>query len=344
MWPVHTWLPDAHVQAPTGGSVILAAVMLKLGTYAYLRFSMGLFPGPASSLAANLAGVAILGGIIYGALVAWKQADVKKLVAYSSVAHLGFVMLGLFGATQTGMQGAVLQMVNHGVSTGALFLLVGVIYDRRHTRLVSEFGGLAKVMPIYAALFLVVTFSSIGVPGTNGFVGEFMVIMGTFTSERLGAFAGIHTIGASLGVILAAVYMLSVVQKVFFGPLTHPKNKGLSDITPRETLALAPLVAMVFVIGLFPSIFLDRMKDALALVHNQFKTVSGQAILFADERNAKLLPADTFSPAFLQGAPVLKGQGGEEEPHPEGDGHDHGAHGAADVIRDGALADRGGDR
>jgi NADH-quinone oxidoreductase subunit M len=307
MWPVHTWLPDAHVQAPTGGSVILAAVMLKMGTYAYLRFSMGLFPGPASSYAANLAGVAILGGIIYAALVAWKQADVKRLVAYSSVAHLGFVMLGLFGVTQTGIQGAVLQMVNHGLSTGALFLLVGVIYDRRHTRMVEEFGGLAKVMPVYATLFVIVTFASIGVPGTNGFIGEFMVLAGTFTSERLSTFSGVHTVGAALGVILAAVYMLSVVQKIFFGPLTHPKNKKLSDLTARETLALAPLVAMIFVIGLFPSLFLDRMKESVALAHDQFKAVSGQAVLFSDDRGAKLLPIDresgVFAAAFMKGAP-----------------------------------------
>ncbi|EYF02792.1 complex I subunit 4 family protein [Chondromyces apiculatus] len=341
MWPVHTWLPDAHVQAPTGGSIILAAVMLKIGTYAYLRFSMGLFPGPASSLAANLAGVAILGGIIYGALVAWKQADVKRLVAYSSVAHLGFVMLGLFGVTPTGIQGAVLQMVNHGISTGALFLLVGVIYDRRHTRLISEFGGIAKVMPIYTALFVLVTFSSIGVPGTNGFVGEFMIIMGTFTSERLGTFAGIHTIGASAGVILAAVYMLSAVQRVFFGPLTHPKNKGLSDISPREMVAIAPLVLMIFVLGMFPSIFLDRMKDSVAMAYDQFKTVSGQAILFADEQQAKLLPADTFSPAFLKGAPGVKEEGEPEAPPEAGD---EGVQGAAPTRRDGVLADRGGDR
>ncbi|MDI3291164.1 NADH-quinone oxidoreductase subunit M [Polyangium sp. 15x6] len=303
MWPVHTWLPDAHVQAPTGGSVILAAVMLKLGTYAYMRFSMGLFPGPASNLSANLAGVAILGGILYGALVAWKQRDVKRLVAYSSVAHLGFVMLGLFSATPAGMQGAVLQMVNHGVSTGALFLLVGVIYDRRHTREVDEFGGLAKVMPLYAVVFLIVTFASVGVPGTNGFVGEFLVIMGTFLSERLGKFAGIHTVGAAAGVILAAVYMLYVVQKMFFGPLTNPKNKHLPDLTVRESLALAPLVLMIFVIGFFPAIFLDRMKESILLHHNQYKVVSGQAILFADERDAKLLPEDTFSPAFLKGMP-----------------------------------------
>jgi len=306
MWPLHTWLPDAHVQAPTGGSVILAAVMLKLGTYAYMRFSMGLFPGPASDYCSNLAGVAILGGILYGALVAWKQRDVKRLVAYSSVAHLGFVMLGLFSATPTGMQGAVLQMVNHGISTGALFLLVGVIYDRRHTREVDEFGGLAKVMPIYATVFLIVTFASVGVPGTNGFVGEFFVIMGTFMSERLGKFAGIHTVGAAAGVILAAVYMLYVVQKMFFGPLSNPKNKRLPDLTPRESLALAPFVLMIFVIGFFPSIFLDRMKESVLLHYNQFKVVSGQAILFSDERGAKILPEQTFSPAFLKSAPKKK--------------------------------------
>ena len=314
MWPVHTWLPDAHVQAPTGGSVILAAVMLKLGTYAYMRFSMGLFPGPASNLAANLAGAAILGGILYGALVAWKQGDVKRLVAYSSVAHLGFVMLGLFGVTPSGMQGAVLQMVNHGISTGALFLLVGVIYDRRHTRQVEEFGGLAKVMPVYATVFLIVTFASVGVPGTNGFIGAFMIITGTYVSQRLDVFSGLHTVGAAAGVILAAVYMLSVVQKMFFGPLTNPKNQNLPDLTARESIALAPLVLMIFVIGFFPNIFLDRMKEAINLQYNQFKTVSGQAILYADDYGARLLPADSFSPAFLQGAPKTKKD--EEESAP----------------------------
>ncbi|MBK8256015.1 MAG: NADH-quinone oxidoreductase subunit M [Polyangiaceae bacterium] len=304
MWPVHTWLPDAHVQAPTGGSVILAAVMLKLGTYAYMRFSMGLFPGPASSLSANLAGVAILGGILYGALVAWKQRDIKRLVAYSSVAHLGYVMLGLFGATPSGMQGAVLQMVNHGISTGALFMLVGVIYDRRHTREVGDFGGIAKVMPVYATIFVIVTFSSIGVPGTNGFVGEFMIISGTFVSERLANFSGIHTVGAAAGVILAAVYMLGVVEKVFFGPLSNPKNKHLPDLTVRESLALAPLVLMIFVIGFAPNLFLDRMKASVDAFHTQFRTVSGQTVQFSLENAAQLLPEETFSPAFLKGAPV----------------------------------------
>jgi NADH-quinone oxidoreductase subunit M len=307
MWPVHTWLPDAHVQAPTAGSVILAAVMLKLGTYAYLRFAMGLFPSAAFQFHPNLAGVAILGGVIYGALVAWKQDDVKRLVAYSSVAHLGYVMLGIFGSTPAGISGAVLQMVNHGISTGALFLLVGVIYDRRHTRMVDEFGGLAKVMPLYAALFVIVTMASIGVPGTNGFVGEFMIISATFASEPLHMFSGIQTVGAAAGVILAAVYMLGVVQKVFFGPLTNPKNKHLPDLNRRETLALAPLIALIFVIGLFPSIFLDRMADSVQLTYDQFKRASD----YSTRDGASLLPASVLEPAFLKGAPPDPKEPGE---------------------------------
>jgi NADH-quinone oxidoreductase subunit M len=270
MFPVHTWLPDAHVQAPTGGSIILAAVMLKLGTYGYIRFNMGMLGGPAFQAGANLAGVAIGGGIIYGALVAWKQDDVKRLVAYSSVAHMGFVMLGCFAATQAGLEGAILQMLNHGVSTGALFLLVGVIYDRRHTRLVQEFGGLAKVMPIYAALFVIVTMSSIGVPGTNGFVGEFMIIMGTFVSQALGGNAKLQAGLAAAGVILAAVYMLGVVQKMFFGPLSNPKNKRLKDMTPRELIAIAPLIGMIFVIGWFPTIFTSRMTAGVEAVVDRY--------------------------------------------------------------------------
>jgi NADH-quinone oxidoreductase subunit M len=300
MFPLHTWLPDAHVQAPTGGSIILAAVLLKLGTYGYIRFCMGMFAGVAWTAGANLAGVAIAGGILYGALVAWKQDDVKRLVAYSSVAHMGFVMLGLFAATRAGIEGAILQMINHGISTGALFLLVGVIYDRRHTRQLREFGGLAKVMPVYAALFVIVTMSSVGVPGTNGFVGEFMIIMGTFVSLPLGSHAQLQAVLASAGVILAAVYMLSVVQKMFFGPLKNPKNRGLSDVNVRETLALAPLIALVFVIGFFPEIFLSRMRDGVTVVLDRYR--DGRSAHMEMDPNATKA---TLRP--LAGGPLEKG-------------------------------------
>jgi len=270
MFPVHTWLPDAHTEAPTAGSIILAAVMLKMGTYGYLRFSMGLFPEAAMQWAPNLAGVAVLGGIIYGALCAWKQEDVKRLIAYSSVAHLGYVMLGLFAMTQASLEGSILQMVNHGISTGMLFLLFGVIYDRRHTRHIDEFGGLTKPMPVYAALFVVATLASVGLPGTNGFIGEFMVITGTFASNKLGRFNGVQAAGGAIGVILGAVYMLMVVQKMFFGPVTKKENANLRDINARELVAVAPLVMMIFVIGLFPNIFLSRIGGAAARVQDDF--------------------------------------------------------------------------
>jgi len=264
MFPVHTWLPDAHTEAPTAGSIILAAVMLKMGTYGYLRFCMGLFPEASAEMAATLGGFAVLGGIIYGGFCAWRQDDVKRLVAYSSVAHLGYVMLGLFAGTQSSIEGSVLQMVNHGVSTGALFLLVGVIYDRRHTRMLDEFGGLAKVMPVYAALFVVATMASVGVPGLNGFTGEFLIIMGTFVSNKLGHVNGIQAVGAALGVIIAALYMLTAVQKMFFGPITRDENKHLEDINAREMLAVAPLILAIFLIGLAPNILLSQMRDAVA--------------------------------------------------------------------------------
>ncbi|MCL2723741.1 MAG: NADH-quinone oxidoreductase subunit M [Polyangiaceae bacterium] len=266
MFPVHTWLPDAHTEAPTAGSIILAAVMLKMGTYGYLRFCMGLFPEAASQYAATLAGVAVLGGILYGALCAWRQDDVKRLVAYSSVAHLGYVMLGLFAATPSSIEGSVLQMVNHGVTTGALFLLVGVIYDRRHTRQLDEFGGLAKAMPVYAALFVIASLASVGLPGTNGFVGEFLIIVGTFASNKLGHVNGIQAVGAALGVILAALYMLTAIQKMFFGPVTRSENKHIADIRPREILAVAPLMIAIFVIGFAPNLLLGQMRDAVSRV------------------------------------------------------------------------------
>ena len=271
MFPLHTWLPDAHTEAPTAGSIILAAVMLKMGTYGYLRFSMGLFPEASNQFGGTLAGVAVVGGIIYGALCAWKQDDIKRLVAYSSVAHMGYIMLGLFAATPSGIEGAVLQMVNHGITTGLLFLLVGVIYDRRHTRHVDDFGGLAKVMPVFTTLFVIATMASIGVPGMNGFVGEFMVIVGTYTSEKLGQVSGIQAVGAALGVILAALYMLAMVQKVFFGPIKHKENQNLPDMNGRELVAALPLVLMIFVIGLFPRIFLDPMHDACTRVREEME-------------------------------------------------------------------------
>jgi NADH-quinone oxidoreductase subunit M len=290
MFPLHTWLPDAHVQAPTGGSIILAAVLLKLGTYGYYRFCMGIFSGIAWSVGATLAGVAVFMGILYGALIAWKQDDVKRLVAYSSVAHMGFVMLGLFAATQAAVEGAILQMINHGISTGALFLLVGVIYDRRHTRELKEFGGLAKVMPLYAAIFVIITLSSIGVPGTNGFVGEFMIIVGTFVSTTLGSHGRVQAIIATIGVILAAVYMLSAVQKMFFGPLDNPRNKDLKDLNVRETIALAPLVALVFVIGLFPNVFVSRMSDSVTSALDSFREGRMAQLSMAPGQGAVLRP------------------------------------------------------
>jgi len=275
MFPLHTWLPDAHTEAPTAGSVLLAAVMLKLGTYGYLRFSMGLFPHACAEFAANLAGLAVVGGIIYGALCAWKQEDVKRLIAYSSISHLGFVMLGLFAISATSIEGGVLQMVNHGISTGLLFLLFGVIYDRRHTRHLSEFGGLAKPMPVYAALFFVATLASIGLPTTNGFVGEFMVLTGTFNSRMLGHFNGVQAAAAAIGVVLGAIYMLMVFEKMFLGPVTRDENRRLSDVNDRELIAAIPLVMMIFVVGLFPEGFVSRVKGAAERVQADVEAAIG---------------------------------------------------------------------
>ena len=268
LFPFHTWLPDAHVEAPTAGSVILAGVMLKMGTYGLLRFAFPLFPNAAHYFAPYIAALAVI-GIIYGALVAMVQPDLKKLVAYSSVSHLGFVVLGLCALNVNGVQGAVYQMLNHGVSTGGLFMIVGMLSDRRHTRLISEFGGLKAVMPRLVACFLLVTLSSIALPGTNGFIGEFLILLGGFRAfPRL-------TVFAASGVILSAVYMLWMFQRVNYGEVTNEKNRNLPDLSAREWALMIPTIALAIFMGVAPGFFLKPMEPSVIRVLDRINGAGG---------------------------------------------------------------------
>jgi NADH-quinone oxidoreductase subunit M len=280
MFPFHTWLPDAHTEAPTVGSVILAAVLLKMGTYGFLRFNMPLFPEAAHYFVPLFSILAVI-GIVYGALVSMVQKDLKRLIAFSSVSHLGFVMLGLFTFTMPGVQGGIIQMINHGLSTGALFLIVGTIYERRHTRMISEFGGLCTPMPVFAIIFMIVTLSSIGLPGLNGFVGEFLILLGAFQTNKIYA-----TIAAT-GVIFAACYMLWMFQRVIFGQVTNEKNKDLKDLSWREIAIFAPLILFIIWIGVYPSTFLDKTKAStenfVALMEKAKSTQVSQSHVFKGE-------------------------------------------------------------
>jgi NADH-quinone oxidoreductase subunit M len=286
MFPFHTWLPDAHTEAPTVGSVLLAAVLLKMGTYGFLRFSIPLFPQASIQLTPLISILALI-GIIYGALVCMVQKDLKRLIAFSSVSHLGFVMLGLFALNLQGIEGGILQMLNHGFSTGALFLLVGMLYERRHTRMIEDFGGLWKQMPVFAAFFIVVTLSSIGLPGLNGFVGEFLILVGVFKAK------GVYAVVAATGIILAAAYMLWMFQRVMFGEITKPENRVLKDLSKREILVLSCVTLFIFWIGIYPQTFLSRIEPTVKN-YLGFVTVkqqgSAQKILAEKLKLAELLP------------------------------------------------------
>src|SRR5512143_1157528 len=257
MFPVHTWLPDAHVEAPTAGSIILAGILIKMGAYGFLRFSLPFFPDAALSWTPAIMVLSVI-AIIYGAYMAFAQTDFKKLIAYSSVSHMGFVTLGLFALNIQGLEGGILQMLNHGVSTGALFLAVGVIYERTHTRLIADYGGIAARVPVYAAFLMIITLSSIGLPGTNGFIGEFTILMGAFLHKK------IYAVLASLGIILGAGYMLWLYQRIAFGKITNPHNEHLADMNLREVAAALPLVALVFIVGIYPNAAFGVMHTSVS--------------------------------------------------------------------------------
>ena len=285
LFPLHTWLPDAHVEAPTAGSVILAGVLLKMGTYGILRFCLPLFPEASLYFTPHIMVLSVI-GIVYGALVAMVQTDVKKLVAYSSVSHLGFVVLGIFAMNMQGMQGGIIQMVNHGLSTGALFLIVGMIYERRHTREISDFGGLGRTVPWFSTFFMIATLSSIGLPGLNGFVGEFLILLGAFKASTL---LGII---ATLGVVLAAVYMLWMFQRVVWGEVTHKENQDLSDLSIREWVVLVPLVVLMIWIGVYSKPFMDKTEASASHLISQVQAHQIKGVRTASVGGFDTLPQD----------------------------------------------------
>lgn len=297
MFPFHTWLPDAHVEAPTAGSVILAGVLLKMGTYGFIRFSLPLLPNATREAVPWMVALSII-GIIYGALVAMAQKDMKKLVAYSSVSHLGFVMLGMFALNPHGLSGSVLQMINHGLSTGGLFLLVGIVYERRHTRMIADYGGLAKVMPIYAMMFMIITMASIGLPTLNGFIGELTILVGAFNRSVWWA------VLAATGIVLGAAYMLWMYQRVFFGELTHQENKGLKDLTWREQWTLIPLIVLCFWIGLYPKPFFRILEPSI-------------------ERVVRVVDPDYLESRAVAALPALPADPAEAREGHEGHGEEH---------------------
>lgn len=273
LFPFHTWLPDAHVQAPTAGSVILAAVLLKMGTYGLLRFSLPLFPAAFIKLTPVIAVLAVI-GIVYGALLSIVQKDVKKLVAYSSVSHLGFIVLGTFAVTDVALQGSVIQMINHGLSTGALFMIVGVLYERRHTKKIADFGGIMKVMPLFSVIFTVVMLSSVGLPGLNGFVGEYLILLGSFYSPNLASHA--YSIISTVAVILAAVYLLWMFQRVMLGPVDKEENKSLKDISMREFFSFVPILIFIVWIGVYPNTFLSKSEASVKKIVKTFNEFSAK--------------------------------------------------------------------
>lgn len=277
IFPLHTWLPDAHVEAPTAGSVILAAILLKMGTYGFLRFLLPFFPDASLDFIPILCALAII-GIIYGAIVAFAQKDLKKLVAYSSVSHLGLVMLGILVLNVQGIEGGIYLMISHGLSTGALFLIVGMIYERRHTKLITEFGGISKVMPLLATFFMISTLSSIGLPSLSGFIGEFLVLLGAFK------FNYIYSVLGATGIILGAVYLLWAYQRVMFGPIDKPENRALLDITLREIFVLLPIAIMMFVMGIYPKPFLSKMEPSVL----EFLSAKSEPRIFINELNNEL--------------------------------------------------------